>query len=87
MHLFEYHSVGTSATDNRNAKSTGFYWLEKVFLVLGNCQDGIALSNEARIDETYVQMWKSRRKRKYGLECRGLPRNQCCICCGTDWKT
>ena len=34
LHLFEFHSITTSARDNRNAYSTGKYWLIKVFSVL-----------------------------------------------------
>ena len=35
LHLFEFHSVKTSARDNRNAGTTGVYWLRKVFAVFG----------------------------------------------------
>ena len=31
LHLFEFHSVVTSARGNRNAHTTGVYWLRKVF--------------------------------------------------------
>lgn len=34
LHLFELHSITSSAFDNRNANSTGRYWLFKVFEVL-----------------------------------------------------
>lgn len=31
LHLFEFHSITSSAFDNRNANTTGRYWLFKVF--------------------------------------------------------
>ena len=34
LHLFEFHSPKTSASDNRNAETTDRYWLPKVFAVL-----------------------------------------------------
>ena len=38
IHLFEFHSITTSARDNRNSGSTGKYWLIKVFSVLKEVQ-------------------------------------------------
>lgn len=84
IHLFEFHSTKTAAMDNRNSVSTGFYWLEKVFLVLKDYQNDIRLSGKAWIDEAYVPVWKSKREKRDGREYRGLSRNQCCICSGTD---
>lgn len=87
MHLFEYHSTRTSAKDNRNAVSTGKYWLSKAFLILKDFQDDTRLSGMVYIDETYVPLWKSKRERKPdGKEIRGISRNQCCICAGTDGR-
>ena len=31
IHLFEFHSIKSSSRDNKNANSTGKYWLTKVF--------------------------------------------------------
>ena len=42
LHLFEFHSIISSARDNRNAETTGKYWLIKVFEVL----KGIRKSND-----------------------------------------
>ena len=63
IHLFEFHSTKTAAMDNGNSVSTGFYWLEKVFLVLKDYQNDIRLSGKAWIDETYVPVWKSKREK------------------------
>lgn len=51
LHLFEYHTLKTSARDNRNSDSTGRFWLLKVFAVLKDIQDRIVLAPSAVIDE------------------------------------
>ena len=66
VHLFEFHSVATSAEDNRNADSTGHYWLNKVFLVLGDYQEGVSFSDVVWIDEAYVPVWKSEKAKGGG---------------------
>lgn len=85
-HLFELHSVATSASDNRNADSTGRYWLSKVFMVLRGYQDPIAFSGKVWADETYAPRWKTKRITKDGKELRGLSRNQFAIYSLTDGK-
>jgi len=79
MHLFEFHSVSSSATDNRNAVSTGRYWLSKVFLVLRGYQSGIVLSGDVWADETFVPKWPGDRSADNGLLLRGLSKDQICI--------
>ena len=86
LHLFQFHSVRTSAFDNRNADSTGFYWLSKAFLVVDGIQDEIVLSGDVFIDETYFPRWKSGTETKGGRRLRGLSRNQFCVCSATDGK-
>lgn len=51
LHLFEYHSLKTSATDNRNSETTGGYWLSEVFAVLKGIQRGVALKGTVWADE------------------------------------
>lgn len=87
IHLFEYHSVSSAASDNRNADDTGFFWLEKVFTVLRGHQDRIMLGDLVWIDETYVSEKRSRLATKAdGRKLRGLSRNQRCVLCATDGK-
>jgi len=86
IHPFEFHSVAASASDNRNAGSTGLYWLSKVFFVLRGCQESVALGGAVKLDEAYVPRWKSLRAAKGGKELRGLSRNQFCIASATDGK-
>ena len=50
-HLFEFHSLKTSAFDNRNAETTGGYWLSKVFAVLKGIQRGVILEGRVCADE------------------------------------
>ena len=51
LHLFEFHSLKTPATDNRNAETTGGYWLSKVFAVLKGIQKDVVLKGTVWADE------------------------------------
>ena len=46
VHLFQFHSIRTTAFDNRNAVTTGLYWLSKVFLVVDDIQSDIVFSGK-----------------------------------------
>lgn len=76
IHLFEFHSIRTSARDNRNSESTGKYWLIKVFEVLKHCQDDIVLSGKIFLDEMYFPVIKSKTITKNGKKLRGISRNK-----------
>ena len=84
FHLFEFHSLKTSAIDNKNATSTGKYWLNKVFLALKNYQDNIILSGNIYLDETFFTVIKRDLKVKDGKKYRGISRNKLCVGCATD---
>lgn len=86
VHLFQFHSVKTSSIDNRNAVTTGLYWLSKVFLVVDDIQSDIVFSGKVWIDETYFPRWKSESVTKNGKLLNGLSRNQFCVCSATDGK-
>lgn len=45
VYLFQYESLSVSSLDNRNVRSTGRYWIKKVFEALKNYRDGIMLGN------------------------------------------
>ncbi|MDY6391357.1 MAG: hypothetical protein SPL80_00795 [Bacilli bacterium] len=87
IHLFEFHSVVTSARDNRNARTTGVYWLRKVFAVLVGCQDSVVLSGDVWLDETFVSVDKEDRVTKGGKGLRGISRNKIAIGVATDGKS
>lgn len=78
-HLFQLHSVQSSARSNMNAKSTGRYWLSKVFLVLRGCQEGTVLGGTVYIDETYFPLAPSARSGAKGSRKRGLSAEQLCV--------
>lgn len=84
MHLLEFHSVTSSARDNRNAKNTGKYWISKIFAALSGCQDGIVLSGRVYIDETYFSVKPKDEAKNGGKHYRGLSRNKICVATATD---
>ena len=87
IHLFEFHSITTSARDNRNAYSTGRYWLIKVFEVLKHYQDDIILEGKIYIDETFFTCKESDKKLKPdGKQYRGISRNKLCVASAYDDK-
>ncbi len=85
LHLFEFHSITSSARDNRNAYSTGRYWLIKVFSVLKNYQNDILLEGNVYLDETFFTRIESKKERRPdGKEYRGISRNKLCVACAYD---
>ena len=85
LHLFEFHSITSSARDNRNAYSTGRYWLIKVFSVLKNYQNDILLEGNIYLDETLFTRVESKKERRPdGKEYRGISRNKLCVACAYD---
>ena len=85
IHLFEFHSITTSARDNRNAYSTGKYWLIKVFEQLKHYQDDMILKDTVYLDETFFSQVESKKKhRPDGKEYRGISRNKFCVACAYD---
>ena len=85
LHLFEFHSVKTSAIDNRNSDTTGRFWLFKVFEVLKNIQKNVLLSGNVYIDEKYLPVIESKKQKdKDGKELPGLSKNHLSIASGTD---
>ena len=67
-----------------NAKSTGRYWVSKVFEVLRDCQDGVVLGGDVWIDETYFKQTKSSLFFHEGKKPRGLSRNLFCVATARD---
>ena len=76
IHLFEFHSIRSSARDNRNANSTGKYWLIKVFSVLEDIQDDVVLSGDIYLDEMFFPVVKHKEVLKNGKKLRGISRNK-----------
>ena len=61
IHLFQFHSIKSTAFDNRNAISTTQYRQKKVFSVLEGIQDNVILSGTVCMDETFVSIRKKDR--------------------------
>lgn len=79
LHLFEFHSIRSSAFGNRNAESTGRYWLKKIFLVLKNFQKNVVLKEDVYIDECFFSAINKDIKKKDGKKLRGISRNKICV--------
>ncbi len=87
MNLFRHVSLSVDSWNNRNAFSTSRYWLQKVFLTLQGYQDGIVLSKDVWLDETYYSvMRRDAVRHEDGKKLRGISRNQICIGVATDKK-
>lgn len=85
LELFRNESFTAISKNNRNSLTTTRYWIKKVCILLDGFQDGIVLSDQVWIDETYVQEIKSdTEKRPDGKKYRGISRNQICIAAGCD---
>ena len=76
LHLFEFHSINSTAYDNRNSPTTGKYWLIKTFEVLKGIQDDVVLDGTVYLDETYFTKVKSKLATKDGKKLRGISRNK-----------
>ena len=84
IHLFEFHSIKSSSRDNKNANSTGKYWLTKVFEVLKDYQKDMVLSGDVIFDETFFTVKQSNRNYKDGKKLRGISRDKLCVAVATD---
>ena len=84
IHLFEFHSITTSARDNRNASSTGKYWLIKVFSVLKDTQAPVMLHGKVYIDEMFFSRYPRDLILKEGKKLKGISRNKICVAVGND---
>ncbi|MCH4223200.1 MAG: hypothetical protein LKF79_05445 [Solobacterium sp.] len=84
LYLFEFHSITTAARDNRNATSTGRYWLFKVFAVLKEIQNNVVLEGDVYIDEMYFSVIKEKVVEKDGKKLRGISRNKIGVAAGYD---
>lgn len=84
LHLFEFHSIRSSSFDNRNAYSTGKYWLEKVFCVLKGIQNNVVLDETVFIDEAFFSVVKKNVIQINNKKLRGISRNKICVVTGRN---
>lgn len=85
FNLIGFTSGHKSALFNQNTITTGFFWLEKIFLVLEGVQDNVLLDGDVYIDEMFVNK-PIKRKHPCEKELRGISRNKACIACATNKK-
>ena len=76
LHLFEFHSINSTAYDDRNSPTIGKYWLIKTFEVLKGIQDDVVVDGIVYLDETYFTKTKSKLATKDGKKLRGISRNK-----------
>jgi len=75
--IFRRQSFSSVSKTNRNTDTTTGYWLAKLYLVLEAYQDGIILSDDVQIDETYYSVIKKDIKVKEdGKKFRGTLKEQ-----------
>ena len=86
INLASYESLTQASLTNMKAKSTGRYWVSKVFEVLRGCQDGVVLGGDVWIDETYFKQTKSGLALHGGRKPRGLSHNLFCVATARDSK-
>lgn len=85
LNLFRHVSITADSWNNKNDFKTSRYWLQKLFLILGNIQDDIVLSGKVWLDETFYTVRSENIVRKdNGNKLRGLSANQICIGVATD---
>lgn len=84
MHLFEFHSIVSSARDNRNSETTGKYWLIKIFEVLKDIQDPVVLKGKIYCDEMFFPVVKHKEVTKDGKKLRGISRNKIAVAVAYD---
>ena len=84
INLASYESLTQASLTNMNAKSTGRYWISKVFEVLKGCQDGVVLRGDVWIDETYFKQTKAGLILRNGKKPSGLSRNLFCVATARD---
>lgn len=85
IHIFQYESCKVSSLDNRNAQSTGRYWLKKVFTVLKDYQSSVVVGERFWLDETYLSKKPSDTSEdEEGRKLRGLSHDKICIATATD---
>lgn len=87
MNIFRNVSVNAGSWNNKNAFETSRYWLEKLFLLLEDYQNGIVVSGRVWLDETYYSvMMRDRKHNTDGTLLRGLSKNKICVGVATDKK-
>ncbi len=86
LDIINYGSISIISRVNKNGLNTSIYWLHKLFLILDEYLNGIILSGNVYIDETFYSVVYSERSKKDGKFLRGLSNDKFCIGIGCDSK-
>ena len=84
LNLFRHDSILSTSANNKNSTTTTAYWTKKLFLLLEDYTEGIVLTGNVYIDETYYNEAASNRTVRNGKELRGISKNKYCIAMGFD---
>ena len=85
INIIGYSSGNKAALINQNSITTGFFWIEKFFMVLEGVQDNIKLDGDVFIDEMFFNK-PSKKSHNAQKGLRGISRNKMCVACGTNKK-
>lgn len=85
VQALSHESIAAMTREDRRSETTTPYWMAKLFAVLEGVQDGVVLSGNVWIDETYWPVALADAELSpSGKLLRGLSRNQICIGVGVD---
>ena len=85
LNIFRHVSLTAESWSNKNDYRTSRYWLAKLFMTLEGVQEGIVLSGDVWLDETFYRVRSDEVVLKEnGAKLRGLSQNQICIGVATD---
>lgn len=82
LNLFRHDSFSSTSANNKNSTTTTAYWTKKLFLLFEDYTEGIVLTGNVYIDETYYNEKASNRTLRNGKELRGISKNKYCIAMG-----
>ena len=80
LNVIRYLSINADSWNNRNAFTTSRYWFEKLMIVLEEDKNGLVLSGDVAMDETYYAVSSDEiQHNSSGAKLHGISRNQICI--------
>lgn len=62
INILGFSAISKASYNNQNTTTTGFYWFEKIFLVLEGCQDDIVLEGDVQIAEMFLSNCQKKEK-------------------------
>lgn len=88
LELVSYGSFSSIARNNRNSTNTTLFWTHKLYLLLDQYSERIALKDVVFLDETFYSVkTKDIQVKENGKKPRGLSKNKYCIGIACDKKS